>query len=248
MSITITHWSIVDNEKFRHFLRLIQEKVNTLIELMGNEQQVDRGVKHDIRALGWHPIFDKSKAAADMSKLRLIKEACATDYPDYAAATEGALDYLDKEWKDSYQDIMERGTSGSEIPGTAAYVVRTAPSQLKASYTPQSPKLPGFFSHFRPKSWRKNSRGDARASSIDEIAQRSKSYAPPNTQLIPPLTPQRSKSTAAIPMKPGSSGNQAQQGPDDQLMLMQTAHSTAQSSLEPVASMVSRHDQWKDPI
>ncbi|OCK93344.1 uncharacterized protein K441DRAFT_661650 [Cenococcum geophilum 1.58] len=223
MSITITHWSIIDSGKFQPFLRLIQEKVNALVELMGNEQQVDRGVKHDIKALGWHPIFDKAKAAADMSKLRLIKEACATDYPDYAAATEGALEYLDKEWKDSYEEIMGRGTSSSEIPGAAAYVVRTAPSQLKAAYAPQRPKLPGFFSHFRPKSWRRNSKGDAHLGGIDEAAQRSQSYAHPTTQPSPPLAPQRSKSTVTIPTKPRSSGNHAQKGADDQLTLVGTA-------------------------
>ena len=248
MSITITHWSIIDSEKFYPFLRLIQEKVNALVELMGNEQQVDRGIKHDIKALGWHPILNKAKAAADMSKLRLIKEACATDYPEYAAATEGALEYLDKEWKESYEEIMGHGTSGSEIPGAAAYVVRTAPSQLKAAYAPQRPKLPGFFSHFRPKSWRKNSKGDARSSSIDETTQRSQSYAHPITQPSPPLTPQRSKSTAVIPTKPGSSGNHAQRGADHQLTPVETAKLSDQSSLEPVASMISRHDQWKGPV
>ncbi|OCL11436.1 hypothetical protein AOQ84DRAFT_437702 [Glonium stellatum] len=248
MSITITHWSIIDSEKFHPFLRLIQENVNALIELMGNEQQVDRGLKHDIKALGWHPIFDKAKVAADMSKLRLIKEACANDYPEYAAATQGALEYLDKEWKDSYEEIMERGTSGSEIPSAAAYIIRTAPNQLKAAYAPQRPKLPGFFSHFRPKSWRRNSKGDTRSKGVDETVQRSQSYAHPITQSSPPLNPQRSKSTAAIPTKPASSGNQAQESSNDQLALVETAKSTEQPSLEPVASIVSRHDQWKGTV
>ena len=248
ISITTTHWSIIDSGKFHPFLCLIQEKVNALVKLMGNEQQVDRGVKHDIKALGWHPIFDKAKAAADMSKLRLIKEACATDYPEYAAATEDALEYLDKEWKDSYEEIMGRGTSGSEIPGAAAYVVRTAPSQLKAAFAPQRPKLPGFFSHFRPKSWRRDSKEDAHSSSIHETAQRSQSYAHPTTQPSLPLTPQRSKSTAAIPTRPRSSGIHTQQGADDQPTLVKTAKLSDQSSLEPVALMASRHDQWKGPI
>jgi Prion-inhibition and propagation len=224
MSVTAHHWSIVDCEKFKTFIGLVRDNVDSLIQMMGNEANVDRAVKHDIRALGWHPIFDKVKAAGDMSKLRLIREACEKQYPEYAAVTEGALDYINREWKDSYQDAMEARTAGgvstfnrgSEIPGAAA---RLAQKAAKAE-SPKGERRPSLFNVLR-RSWRKSSKDESagrslsasemspeqRSKSADDTANRSMSVSTASGQgqmLSPPLTPERSKSISYIPMRPPS--------------------------------------------
>jgi len=251
MSITASHWMIFDVEKFNNYLALIKEKIDFLIGLMGVEDRVNRAMRHDIRALGWHPVFGKSKAFSDMSKLRLIKEACAVDYPAYAEATEGALEYLDKEWKDSYQEAMERpGESGpSEIPGVAAYMMAQS-QQLTAAYArpkSSSGSKSGFLHLLRPKSWRKSSRDESERG-------RSMSHTPvSNTApLTPPMSPdsvqQRSKSIAVpqshdpeLPYMPAERRSE-----DNMLSKIDTAKSAVGTTVGPVTSMISRHDMFKD--
>lgn len=48
-SLTINHWMIEDTEKFAVFVLQIRESIKTLIDLMGNQEHVDRAVKSDIR-------------------------------------------------------------------------------------------------------------------------------------------------------------------------------------------------------
>jgi hypothetical protein len=254
MSITITHWSIVDSDKFATYLALIREQVDFVIGLMGIEDGVNRAMKYDIKALGWHPVFERRKAASDMSKLRLIKDACAEDYPEYAAATQGALDYLDKEWKDSYQEAMERGTygTGSEIPGAAAYTLAQSTPQKDGSKS-QHTKRPGIFSILRPKSWRKGSRDEGRSQSVDDST-RSKSIAVANPPPSPPLTPERSKSISALSSRPApeietTAEQNAEKETAEPLSRVDTTKSTSgYANLGPITSMISRHDQWRNPI
>ncbi|KIW04540.1 uncharacterized protein PV09_04294 [Verruconis gallopava] len=255
MSITMSHWMIQDVEKFKVFLALVKEKVDFLIGLMGVEAKVDTALKHDIKALGWHPIFDKIKAASDMSKLRLIQQACKDDYPEYVTAAQVALDYLDKEYKDNYQELRDGIPTSTEIPGAAAYMLAQS-RYLAAAYerkNSKSPKPSGngptFLKMFRPKSWRKNSKdlltpeGDTKG--------RSNSYAPTTSDspLTPPLTPVRSKSLAV----PYSGTHEQPPTPerkseDDVLSKTVTATSVDMgTTAAPVSSMVSRHDYWKSP-
>jgi hypothetical protein len=105
-----THWIIVDNTKFPALIVTLQKEIGTLIDLTGMEKNVNQAMKRDIKALGWHPIFDRIKAANDGSKLQLIKEACGNEYPEYSAATKEPLAYLGKEWQDSYQEAMNKAS------------------------------------------------------------------------------------------------------------------------------------------
>ncbi|KAF2424464.1 hypothetical protein EJ08DRAFT_652336 [Tothia fuscella] len=252
MSITINHWIIADTQKFQIYLSLIREQVDFLIGLVDIEDRVNRAMKHDIRALGWHPIFTKPKASADMSKLRLIAEACATDYPEYAAATQGALAYLDKEWADSYREAMQKGSSdtSSEIPGAAAYVLGQSTS-VKNAYKPVQVIRPGLFSILKPKSWRKSSKDLGRSNSVDGSKGRSMSVAAPASsgQLTPPMSPERSKSIAVMSNRPELEVVKADEDMENRLSQVETATSLGdKTDFQPVTSMISRHDQWQNPV
>ena len=257
MSVTANHWCVIDPEKFKNFVVVVKENVDDLINLMDNVAAVDRAVKSDIRALGWHPIFDRVKATSDTSKLRLIRDACKVDYPEYVQATEGALAYIEREWKDNYEEIREKGrqaSEGSEIPGStarfamqAAYVQALHGSIL--THPPSSKKEKGrnIFGFLKTKSWRRNSEEIVpRAKSEDETATRSQSIAVGTSDdSFDVLEPTRSKSISVIPMRSGTSDN----GPetiaeDDPLNRVETAKDVQETAtIEPVASMVSRHDQ-----
>lgn len=259
MSVTANHWLVIDPEKFKSFVQLVTENVDELIKLMDNSAAVDRSVKSDIRALGWHPIFDRVRAATDTSKLRMIRDACKDDYPEYSKVTEGALAYIEREWKDNYEEVREHGRSaaeGSEIPGAAARMAIQAAykrSMAAAGGTsPQSPKKekrPSIFGFFRSKSFRRKSEEIVpRAKSADETAARSQSISgtPSGEDGIAPLAPMRSKSISVIPYHPARE-NQPQTIPEDDLLSrIETAKSVQDATtVGPVESMVSRHDQWK---
>jgi hypothetical protein len=251
MSITISHWVIQDLEKFKVFLNLIREKVDFLISFMGVEQKVHTALKYDIKALGWHPVFDKLKASNDMSKLRIIQHACADDYPDYVVAAQTALDYLNKEYKDNYQELREGTPTSTEIPGAAQYMLAQS-RQLATAYEKKNkPKSPTFLQKIRPKSWRKGSK-DLSVSTGDEKG-RSMSYAPTSTTdtpLTPPMTPERSKSIA-VPFT--SEDHQPslveieQKSEDNAIARTATAESTIGTTAAPISSAISRHDYWKSP-
>lgn len=51
--MTTQHWIVHDVAKFNDFVRTV--RVDGLIALMGVKEQVDRGMKTDIKAFGWHP-------------------------------------------------------------------------------------------------------------------------------------------------------------------------------------------------
>ncbi|TID23311.1 hypothetical protein E6O75_ATG02947 [Venturia nashicola] len=272
MSITMNHWVIKNTDKFETFLSMIKQKVDFLIGLMGVEDKVDRALVLDIKALGWHPIFDTGRAAADVSKLRLIKWACEPNYPSYAAATEHALKYLDQQWKENAQETRE-AQRGSEIPGAAAKVAAkerraSASQKVEASLPAHKSKRPSLFGMFRPKSWRKGSKSNISFPSPEEQDKgRSVSYVAPTDLLTPPLSPEpecsKSASTvptakleaiakdfavekklpAAVPVEPDKPATD-----DELLSRVETALSVSeQKNLEPIASMISRHDQWRSP-
>jgi hypothetical protein len=133
-----THWFIADDAKFPALIAKLQAEIDALIGRTGVERNVDLAMRRDIRALGWHPLFDRVKAASDGSKLQLIKEVCATDYPVYAAATREPLVYLAKEWHDSNQEAM----------------LKLAARARTASIASDPPKRQSIFQQIRS-SWRK---------------------------------------------------------------------------------------------
>ncbi|OQN96905.1 hypothetical protein B0A48_17459 [Cryoendolithus antarcticus] len=102
-SITLpSAWIISDGVRFAEFLRLTQEKIDSLVELLGVKDAVDRGLKMDIRGFGWHLTADRTRIAQDVSKLRLIMEACEGDYPEYLGAVDQALVNIDREERERY--------------------------------------------------------------------------------------------------------------------------------------------------
>lgn len=249
MSITISHWMIEDVAKFKTFLALVKEKIDFLAGFMGVEQKVHTSLKYDIKALGWHPVFDKLKASSDMSKLRLIQQACDDDYPEYSVAAGVALEYLNKEYKDNYQELREGAVTSTEVPGAAQYMIAQS-RQLAAAYEKKNkPKSPTFLQRIRPKSWRKSSKD--LGVKEDDTKGRSMSYAPVSTEtpLTPPMTPERSKSIAV----PFSSEEHAaivspdRKSEDNIMSRTQTAESVIGTTAAPVTSMISRHDYWKSP-
>jgi len=259
MSVTANHWAVTDPEKFKTFVSLIKENVDELIRLFENEAAVDRSVKSDIRALGWHPIFDRVRAAMDTSKLRLIRDACKDEYPEYSGATEKALAYIEREWKDNYEEIREKGRAaakGTEIPGaTARYAIQAAYMRdlvLAGGNKPHSPdkeKRPNIFGLFRTKSWgRKSDETVPRAKSADETALRSQSVSDaPEDDAFASLQPSRSKSISVIPYTSLRKDDQPQTIPEgDTLSRVDTENSAQETTtIGPVTSLVSRHDQWR---
>ena len=237
MSVTASHWSVIDPEKFKNFVALVKENVDDLINLMDNVAAVDRAVKSDIRALGWHPIFDHVKAASDTSKLRLIRDACKVDYPEYAQATEGALAYIEREWKDNYEEIRERG---SEIPGSAArFAMQSAYAQalhdsvLAHPPSPKKEKGRNIFGFLRTKSWRRNSEEMVpRAKSADATAMKPQSVAAGTSDdgfTVQEHT--RSKSISVIPMRSSTSDNGPETAAeDDPLSRVETAEGVQETA------------------
>ncbi|KAF2398144.1 hypothetical protein EJ06DRAFT_532511 [Trichodelitschia bisporula] len=148
LDVTPVHWAITDVTRFPTFLSFIRAQVDSLITLTGSSPAIHRALTHDIKALAWHPVFERRKASSDMAKLRLIKQACAEDYPDYASAADAALRYLDQEWKDSYAERQ------AEIKRKASAAAALDPPSegMRAAYAPAKIKVPSLLGYFRRKS------------------------------------------------------------------------------------------------
>lgn len=98
-SMTTQYWTVKDVERFDAFVTTVKNEIDELIELMGVKENVDRGMKSDIRAMAWHPDLNGSLVKSDLNKLRLIKSACLKDYPEYLEVTEIALAHIDEDMK-----------------------------------------------------------------------------------------------------------------------------------------------------
>ncbi|KAF2650231.1 hypothetical protein K491DRAFT_697440 [Lophiostoma macrostomum CBS 122681] len=210
MSMTMQHWTVRDIEKFDDFVSTIKKEVDSLIDLMAVREQVDRGMKLDIRAMGWHPDLSGPVVRHDWEKLRLIREACTADYPEYVEVTDTALKYISEELK---------GTSLANMRASYDPPVDAAPRRKSQengksanSTTHESTKAkekrPSFFNKF--KSWGKSS-SKVRSKSIsststqDDDPPRSMSadHQPiRDSEEANRLEPIRSKSLSAIPDEP----------------------------------------------
>ncbi|KAK0313565.1 hypothetical protein LTR01_001822 [Friedmanniomyces endolithicus] len=100
-SIVQTAWTIADHTRFYYYLKLTQEKVDFLVDLTGVKDRVDRSIRMDFKALGWHLAADRQRIAADVSKLRLLQEICRADYPEYVEATQIALDNISRDSREN---------------------------------------------------------------------------------------------------------------------------------------------------
>lgn len=92
-------WAIQDQNKFPALLKLIRENIDYLIQLMDVQARVDRAMKLDVRAMGWHPSDDIVRISRNTWKLSLMKEASETEYPEYSDAAQEALDNIMDQWK-----------------------------------------------------------------------------------------------------------------------------------------------------
>ena len=123
-----TSWQIADEHKFDAYLKLTKEKIDYLINLFGAKERVDRAMRMDIKALGWHLTADRARVALDISKLKLLKEHCEKEYPEYVEATETALKNIERERQEN---------TGVYNPGSAMASMSVSTPKEK---TPKSPK------------------------------------------------------------------------------------------------------------
>ncbi|KAJ4311222.1 hypothetical protein N0V94_008061 [Neodidymelliopsis sp. IMI 364377] len=101
MSMTSNNWTVKDATKFNEFVKTVRNEVDDLISLFSVNEQVDRGVRTDIRCMAWHPELSGPVVQQDWEKLRLIREACEVDYPQYIEVADTALQYISDELRET---------------------------------------------------------------------------------------------------------------------------------------------------
>ncbi|KAK5134263.1 hypothetical protein LTR08_006807 [Meristemomyces frigidus] len=247
-SIVQTAWTIADSARFATFIKLTQDKVDFLVNLMGVKDHVDRGVRMDIKGLGWHLSIDRMRIAQDVSKLRLVQEACKNEYPEYVPATQQALDNIVRENRENAPDIVAPPpVSVPKVP-QAANPAPTNGHQVKT-------KRPGFFSLFKSFGKPHDSKGRnqpfATASTTMVKPPRSKSESGPtrdgshldHLDDMESLEPIRSKSVGDIlhppaPLHEDILRNRLEQTNTNTTITEPLEH------MDDVTNMVSRHDQY----
>ncbi|KAH5043937.1 hypothetical protein HBI70_052160 [Parastagonospora nodorum] len=193
MSMTTNHWTVKNCDRFNEFVKTVRLEVDALVELMGVKEQVDRGTRSDIRCMAWHPDLTGPVVQQDWEKLRLIREACEIDYPEYVEVVDAALQYIHEELKETSL-AKRRASYNLAVPSTAAagarrksdYDIRTAPVETPTPVTAQpkmtekthlqlsaeralnpnagKEKRPGWLSAFKFKSWSKSHKQDRQRS------------------------------------------------------------------------------------
>jgi hypothetical protein len=163
----------------------VRTEVDALIDLMSVKEQVDRGTRSDLKSMGWHPDLTGPMVRHDWEKLRLIREACEVDYPEYIEVIDKALQYISEEIKESSLAQHRAGLGLTETHTSAAgarrksdYDIRSAPAPATATKpTPPAHKThiqlaaeralnpntgkekrPGWLKGFKFKSWSKGSK------------------------------------------------------------------------------------------
>jgi hypothetical protein len=101
ISMTTNHWTVRENTKFDEYIKTVRTQVDSLIDLMDVKEQVDRGIRSDLKSMGWHPDLTGPTVTKDYEKLRLIREACETDYPEYVEVIDKAMQYISEELKET---------------------------------------------------------------------------------------------------------------------------------------------------
>jgi hypothetical protein len=203
-SIVMQSWVISDRTKFASFIHLTQEKIDFLVASMGVGERVDRAMRMDIRNFGWHITADRARVAQDVSKLRLIQDACKDDYPQYIIATQQALDNISRENREN------SGLGG----GSSGYNPYAAPSTPKPVSNPAAPngdgnspasangasngkthtKRPSMFSGFFKRSFRNKSKEEVPKSTAHQQAQQTRERS--KSTIEPTPDPDRSLSDA----------------------------------------------------
>lgn len=137
MSMTTTHWTVKDTKKFDEFVKAVRVEIDGLINLLGVNEHVDRGMKSDIRSMAWHPELSGPIVQQDWEKLRLIRDACEVDYPQYIEVADRALLYLREELREMSL-ATHRAALGMPTGGAAGarrksdYELRAHPEAMQA--------------------------------------------------------------------------------------------------------------------
>jgi hypothetical protein len=228
-SIIRQPWTIADTVKFRSFIKLTQEKVDFLIDLMGVKQRVDLGCKMDIRVFGWHIAPDRARTSQDVSKLKLLLEICKEDYPQYLEATQQALDNINRE---------NRESASAAAKEQQAALAAAAKGGAGAAHH-EKKKRPGFMKMFKSFGKPRETQSRPVSPTVDPIGEpeRSRSETGPIATGDDDLSRVRSKSV----------GDEANMAENLRLQLekLVTGTSVRTSSDErPVIPSVSRHDQY----
>jgi hypothetical protein len=198
LSMTTSHWTVKDTARFNEYVKVVRTEVDALIDLMGVKEQVDRGTRSDLKSMGWHPDLTGPMVRHDWEKLRLIREACEVDYPEYIEVIDKALQYISEETKESSLaqhraglGLTETQTSASGARRKSDYDIRSAPVPASKPTTPAQKthiqlaaeralnpttgkeKRPGWLKGFKFRSWSKGSKQAAekqRSNSVPDAA------------------------------------------------------------------------------
>jgi len=182
-SIVMQSWTISDRTKFASFIQLTQEKIDFLVNSMGVGERIDRAMRMDIRNFGWHITADRARIAQDVSKLKLIQDACKDDYPQYIIAVTQALDNISRENREnsglggfSYNPYATPSTPKPESKPAASNGNGNA-SANGASNGQVKTKRPGMFSRFL--SFRNKSKEEVPKSKAHQQRERTQSTVEP---------------------------------------------------------------------
>ncbi|KAK4575196.1 hypothetical protein LTR86_001048 [Recurvomyces mirabilis] len=259
-SIVATSWTIADNLRFATFITLTTQKVDELVKLMGVQDNVDRGMRVDIKSLGWHLTADKSKLASDTSKLKLLQAVCDADYPEYTAAVQTALENINRENVENF-GVANPYMTVPASPAHPSNLPKPNPSHTNGGG--EKNKRPGLFSIFKSGFGKSSNKvpgsKHGRNLSVSSLEPpRSLSDAGPTTSYSPaaaprmtdddgaPLEPLRSKSVGAILDTPTTTIDEV--FIKNRLEQMRTHDSEGDRNplgqTETVGSVVSRHDQY----
>jgi len=100
-SMATSNWTVKDAVQFADYVKTVRTEVDALIELFGVSDHIDRGTRSDIRCMAWHPETTGPVVQQDWEKLRLIREACEVDYPQYIEVADSALQYITDELRET---------------------------------------------------------------------------------------------------------------------------------------------------
>lgn len=261
MSMTIQHWTVQNVDRFSKFVATVRTQVDGLIMLMGVKEQVDKAMKTDIRSMGWHPDLNQPLIRQDWHKLKLIREACQVEYPEYIEVTDTALKYINEELQGT--GIALRSASVPTISVQPANSDEKADNDTKR----HSEKRPGLLSQFF-RSWTKSSskipqtkrNENPSPEPPDEDTHRSLSEdltsMPSRNDANNPLKPSRSKSLSAVPSKSPRmdldtkleevlTQDKSTRIMDDNVKDSQPVDNDPLSKADTSNSMVDRHDRFE---
>ncbi|KAL1595961.1 hypothetical protein SLS60_009651 [Paraconiothyrium brasiliense] len=205
-SMAMNHWIVKDVVRFDAFVKTARIEVDGLITLMGVKEQVDRGMRTDIKAMAWHPDLQSMIVRQDWEKLRLIREAVTEDYPEYVEVADKALQYLVEELRGTKIHMLKTAQMAQAPIG-----IRRASDEKSGAKTSEQPLKIGAQKEKRPGFWSRisgfgSSKNKHRSQSIvsapeetDPQRSLSDSGAPRSSEDANALTTVRSKSLSAVP-------------------------------------------------